>query len=108
MTGEERNIQAKLILSGDIRNRYQMIHRLFGNGVRVWLEVIPEQEQADDIHSDLANHAKLFTHFASVKVGPPVHGFSTGPIVHPKGKIGHLKSPVGKGLVNRKTDCRSY
>ena len=68
MTGEEGDIETKIIFRGNVRDLYQILQRFFRNRVWLGLKVIPQQKYADDIHADLADDAEFFAHFTSVEV----------------------------------------
>src|SRR5215216_479701 len=87
MTGEESHIETEVILASNVCDRGEVIQCLFRNGIRLWLKVVPQQKETDNFQPNLMDHTKFFTNFTRIEVVPPIHGFTTGPIVHTEDKI---------------------
>jgi len=81
VAGEEGDVQSEAEFGGDVGDGLEIVEGLGVGGIRCRLKVFPEEEDADEGEAEITDDGKFFADFIGVKVFPPIHGFTPGPIV---------------------------
>src|SRR5437870_101990 len=81
VTREERHVQHEVALGGDVARRPEMAEGGRIDPVGGGLEVLPQQEDPDDLEAEVPDQVELVADLTVVEVGPPAHRLAAGPVV---------------------------
>jgi len=81
VAGEERGDDPQLATLSCVGDGHQVREGTVAHCRRLWLEVLPQQEETDDLTAGIANPREVAIDLTRVETPPPPHGARGGPVI---------------------------